>query len=103
MEQLDAVVLGREYSFRCSKDEKDNLIEAVNYFNRLASQIQDSTKNYTNERVAVMAALQIASELMSTKVLGSENSFESGFSMGEISKKIDSIILKIESFLKKTK
>ncbi|MBW0454683.1 MAG: cell division protein ZapA [Candidatus Kinetoplastibacterium crithidii] len=103
MEQLDTVVLGREYSFRCSKDEKDNLIEAVNYFNRLTSQIQDSAKNFTNERVAVMAALQIASELMSTKVLESGNSFESGVSMGEISKKIDSIIFKIESILKKTK
>ncbi|AGF47130.1 cell division protein ZapA [Candidatus Kinetoplastibacterium desouzaii TCC079E] len=100
MKQIDVSILGRDYSLVCSESEKDNLISAVSYVNDLASQIQEKSKSYTNERVAVMVALQIAGELMGTKI-SDKSSIIEGVSIGEIREKIDSISLRIESILKK--
>jgi cell division protein ZapA len=86
MERIDATILGREYSLACSPEEKPALMAAVRHVDQLMQRIQGSGKVSSNERIAVMAALQIAGELLSMKApdgpLG-------GLAVGDFKRKID--------------
>ncbi|MBJ7262926.1 MAG: cell division protein ZapA [Burkholderiaceae bacterium] len=67
MERVDVTILGREYSLACAADEKATLLAAVKHVDQLMLRISGSGKVSSNERIAVMAALQIATELLSVK------------------------------------
>lgn len=67
MERIDVTILGRDYSLACSTEEKPALLAAVKHVDQLMLRIQGSGKVSSNERIAVMAALQIASELLGMK------------------------------------
>jgi len=54
----------------CPEDEQKGLLEAVDYLNKKMSEIRDHGKIIGLERIAIMAALNIAHELLSTKVGG---------------------------------
>ena len=73
---LDVRILGREYRVACSAEEREALQEAVQLVDGKMQDIAHKTKNTVPERVAVMAALNIAHEhLSATK--GAEMSFDS--------------------------
>lgn len=86
MQRVDVTILGRSYSLACSAEEKSVLLAAVQYVDQLMVRIQGSGKVSNNERIAVMAALQIAGELLTMKApdgpLG-------GLAVGEFKRKID--------------
>src|SRR5690606_856139 len=67
MERVDVTILGRDYSLACATDEKPALLAAVRHVDQLMMRIQGSGKVSSNERIAVMAALQIAGELLAMK------------------------------------
>jgi len=67
MERVDVSILGREYSLACSVEEKPTLLAAVRHVDQLMLRIQGTGKVSSNERIAVMAALQIAGELLAMK------------------------------------
>jgi len=67
MERLDVTILGREYSMACAPSEKPALLAAVRHVDQLMLRIAGSGKVSSNERIAVMAALQVAGELLSVK------------------------------------
>jgi len=67
MERLDVTILGREYSLACAADEKAALLAAVRHVDQLMLRIAGTGKVNSNERIAVMAALQIAGEFLSIK------------------------------------
>lgn len=67
MERIDVTILGRDYSLACSTEEKPALMEAVRHVDQLMLRIQGSGKVSSNERIAVMAALHVASELLAMK------------------------------------
>ena len=67
MERLDVTILGREYSMACAANEKPALLAAVRHVDQLMLRIAGSGKVSSNERIAVMAALQVAGELLSVK------------------------------------
>jgi cell division protein ZapA len=67
MERLDVTILGRDYSLACSPEEKVTLLAAVRHVDQLMLRIQGVGKVSSNERIAVMAALQIAAEFLAMK------------------------------------
>ena len=67
MERVDVTILGRDYSLACSAEEKPVLMAAVRHVDQLMLRIQGSGKVSSNERIAVMAALQVAGELLAMK------------------------------------
>ncbi len=67
---LQINVMGREFRVACPEEEQKGLLEAVDYLNRKMSEIRDNGKIIGLERIAIMAALNIAHELLSTKVGG---------------------------------
>lgn len=80
---LQINVMGREFRVACPENEQKGLLEAVDYLNKKMVEIRESGKVIGLERIAMMAALNIAHELLSTKV--------GGFDMGELKRKMESM------------
>ena len=62
---LDVKIMGREYRVACTPDSEQTLRKVVTYVDGKMSDIAAKTRNTIPERVAVMAALNIAHELLS--------------------------------------
>jgi len=60
---LDVALLGRDYKVACRESEREELLEAVAFLDRRMREIRDGGKITSSERIAVMAALNIAHEL----------------------------------------
>ena len=67
---LQINVMGREFRVACPENEQKDLLDAVDYLNRKMDEIRDNGKVIGVERIAIMAALNIAHELLTTKVGG---------------------------------
>jgi cell division protein ZapA len=80
---LQINVMGREFRVACPENEQKGLLEAVDYLNRKMNEIRDNGKVIGLERIAIMAALNIAHELLSTKV--------GGFDMGELKRRMENM------------
>ena len=81
---LQVTIMGREFRVACPDEEQAGLLEAVDYLNKKMLDIRDGGKVIGLERIAIMAALNIAHELLTTKVDG-------GFDMGEIKRRMNRI------------
>jgi cell division protein ZapA len=65
MATLDVTLLGREYKVACKESERAELQDAVAFVDRRMREIRDAGKSAAGvERVAVMAALNIAHDLL---------------------------------------
>jgi cell division protein ZapA len=86
MERVDVSILGREYSLACLPAEKRALLDAVRLVDQRMQSLKGSGKLVGNERIAVMAAIQIAGELLAMKApdgpLGQ-------VALGDLKRKID--------------
>jgi hypothetical protein len=61
---LDIVLLGKEYRVACPPEERDALSAAAAHVSATMDEITEQTRSNNPERVAVMAALNIAHELL---------------------------------------
>ena len=80
---LQINVMGREFRVACPENEQKGLLEAVDYLNKKMDEIRDNGKVIGLERIAIMAALNIAHELLATKV--------GGFDIAELKRRMDSM------------
>ena len=64
---LDVAILGREYRIACKESERDELQQAVQFLDVRMREIRESGKVAGTERIAVMAALNIAHDLLRAK------------------------------------
>ncbi len=80
---LQINVMGREFRVACPEDEQKGLLEAVDYLNKKMNEIRDNGKVIGLERIAIMAALNIAHELLATKV--------GGFDIAELKRRMESM------------
>ena len=58
-------LMGREFRVGCPEGEEKQLLASVDYLNRKLKEVRDTGKVVGNERIAIMAALNIAHEQMS--------------------------------------
>jgi cell division protein ZapA len=85
---LDVSILGREYRVSCRESERDELLQAVQFLDRRMREIRDSGKVAGSERIAVMAALNIAHELLRAKT---GTAASGGFDSAAIQRRISSM------------
>ena len=67
MIQLDVTIMGQLYRLACKEGEEETLKQAVKYLDDRMCNIRDAGKVKGNDRIAVMAALGIAAELLASK------------------------------------
>ena len=58
-------LMGREFRVGCPEGEEKQLLASVDYLNRKIKEVRDTGKVVGNERIALMAALNIAHEHLS--------------------------------------
>ena len=58
-------VMGREFRVACPEGEEKGLLASVDFLNRRLREVKDAGKVVGNDRIAMMAALNIAHELLS--------------------------------------
>ena len=90
---LDITLLGRSYRVACGEGEREALLQAVAYLEGKMSDIKKTGKVAGTDRIAVIAALNIAHELLSTRV--------GGFDIGQAKRKISEIEARIDTVLAK--
>ena len=64
---LDVTIMGRTYKVACTEEERNALLSAVAYLDRKMSEIKSTGRVASAERIAVMAALNITHELLSSR------------------------------------
>jgi cell division protein ZapA len=64
---LTVSLLGREFRVACPDGEEKQLLASADYLNRKLKEVRDTGKVSGNERIAIMAALNIAHEMMSNQ------------------------------------
>ena len=67
---LDVTILGREFKVACREGERNELLEAVAFLDRRMREIRDAGKVSGTDRIAVMAALNIAHDLLRDRRAG---------------------------------
>ncbi len=61
------MILGREFTVSCTDEERQGLLEAVDYLDKKMRDIRDSGKVVGLERIAIMAALNLSHEVLNAK------------------------------------
>lgn len=67
MTQLSVQIMGQPYTLSCKAGEEATLQQAVTYLDGKMIAIRDAGKIRGNDRIAVIAALGLAAELLSAK------------------------------------
>jgi cell division protein ZapA len=78
---LQITLMGRQYRVACADEEQEGLLKAVDFLNKRMQAVRDNGKVIGQERIAIMAALNIAHEYLTTKAGG-------GFDIAEIKRRM---------------
>ncbi len=89
MQTIDVKIMGREFRVACSDEERSALLRAVDVVDAKMGNIRDSGRVVGIDRIAVMAALQIAHEAIKTQTNSSSPSI--GLDIDVLERKINSI------------
>jgi cell division protein ZapA len=84
VKNIDVTILDRQYRVACPDDERDSLMAAVAYLDQKMRDIKAAGKIAGVDRIAVMAALNIAHELLAAKT-------GAGFDLGEYKRRMNSM------------
>jgi cell division protein ZapA len=69
---LDVAIMGREFRVACPEGEKQSLQEAAGYLDRKMREIRETGKVIGVERIAIMAALNIAHDYLSARPIDTD-------------------------------
>jgi cell division protein ZapA len=91
---VEVSLLGRTYRVTCEENERESLMQAVAYLDGKMNEIRKAGKVMGAERIAVMAALNVAHELLSVR-LGT------GFDVGQAKRRLSAIESSIDAAIAK--
>jgi len=86
---LDVTIMGREFRVACPENEQQSLLASVDYLDKKMREIRDTGKVIGIERIAIMAALNITNDLLSSRV-------PSDFDVGDFKRRIDALQAQID-------
>ena len=66
-EPVSVIILDKKYQFACEPDERNELVEAARQLDETMTEIKDSGRLMSLERIALQAALNFSAELMKLK------------------------------------
>jgi cell division protein ZapA len=86
---IEVTILDRTLRIACKEEEQEDLLKAVEYLDAKMREIRNSGKVIGGERIAILAALNIAHELLSIRV-------GAGFDIGEFKRRMQSMAAAID-------
>jgi cell division protein ZapA len=93
--QIDVRILDRDYKLAVTEDDKTRLLEAVSVVDEKMRAIRDAGKISGLDRIAVMAALQLAHELLGAAGAGA------GTASGEVMRRIRRMSEELDAEIKR--
>lgn len=94
MDTLDVKIMGRDFRLACTPEEKPQLMRAINVVDTRMESIREGGKAMGIDRIAVLAALQIAHDTIKEQGQGS------GLDSEVLERKIQSITSAIDDALR---
>lgn len=91
-EKVSVTVLGREYLLACRPEERGDLLACARYVDQKMNTIRDGGTVVGADRIAVLAALQIAQELMNARATDGSAVGEARRRIGELNALADEIL-----------
>ncbi|MBL1293720.1 MAG: cell division protein ZapA [Thiotrichales bacterium] len=88
-------ILDKEYRFSCPEEESEALVGAARCVNRKMAEIRDSGKVIGMERIAIMAAINIAHELLDTNSEVAESSDQLPKQLNALQNKIEQALIDV--------
>ena len=85
-------ILEKEYQISCPADERKSLIDSAELLNGKMREIRDSGKVVGLDRIAVMAALNLANELLSTGDVSTHLETEVKYKVVQMRERIESAL-----------
>jgi cell division protein ZapA len=89
-------ILEKEYFVSCPQDERADLLDSAEYLNKKMREIRDTGKVVGADRIAVMAALNMANELLRLRKQDAEL-------QGAVSGRVKHMRERVESALQRTR
>ena len=89
---LTVSILDKEYQVACPPEEVDALRTSARYLHEQMAQIRSSGKVLGADRIAVMAALNIANEMLSTKQSKGTSNAAIGAGIASLNDKLDEVL-----------
>ena len=90
-EPVNVRVLDREFTVGCEPGERDSLMAAVQLLDSRMREIRGNNKMAALDRVAVLAALNLAHELLQLKNGDQSQGAEISRTLGEMNQKLDGL------------
>lgn len=89
---ITVVVLDKEYVVGCAEDKREALFATVEFLNGKMNEQRDSGKVIGSERIAVMAALNIAHEYLEYRRRSESMTLDIGSGIARIQNKLNNAI-----------
>lgn len=99
IEQISVEILGRVFTIGTPNSERETLLKAVDLLNHKIHAIQGAGLNMENEKVAIMAALNLTHDLLKNSEKQQDNTVNE-LPSEEITRKISSLIELCDKTLK---
>ncbi len=93
---IDVAILGRMYKVACTDEEKPEVLAAGEYLDGKMSEIKATGRVTSIERMAVMAALNIAHELLAER---SGSATQNGFDIESVKRRMISMEAMLDDVL----
>jgi cell division protein ZapA len=85
-------ILEREYQVACPPEERDHLLDSAAFLNARMKEIRDGGKVTGADRIAVMAALNIASELLKLRDRDHSSQAEAGARVRALRERVETAL-----------
>jgi cell division protein ZapA len=93
---LSVHILEKEYFVACSADERTELLDSAELLNVRMKEIRDSGKIVGLDRIAVMAALNLAHEVLKLRARGGGSEQEVGQRLRTLRERVESALEKAQ-------
>jgi len=92
MAQVSVRILEKEYQFACPASERNDLLNSAEFLNAKMRQIRDSGKVVGLDRIAVMAALNLANDLLRNRNLDEALETSVGLRLKSMRERVESAL-----------
>jgi cell division protein ZapA len=91
-EPVNVRILDREYLVGCAPEERADLVAAAQLLDARMREIRGNNRMAGIDRIAVLAALNLAHELMQLKHGADDRDREIGRTLGELNRKLEGLL-----------
>lgn len=91
-EPVTVRILDRDYLIACEPSEREGLVSAAHLLDERMRDIRGDNRMAAIDRIAVMAALNLAHELLQSRTASAQRERQIDHTLGELNRKLDGLL-----------